>query len=60
LNRPYGIFESLPHAGKADYKPYAGKGMAVANGNNRVYQSGIVLKKGVRVTVAFRARAYNP
>jgi hypothetical protein len=34
--------------------------MAVANGNNRVYQSGIVLKKGVRVTVAFRARAYNP
>lgn len=60
LKRPHGIFGELPRAGGADYLPFEGRGMASANANNRIRQSGIKVKKGVRVTVSFRARAYNP
>lgn len=60
LKRPHGVFATLPHAAGADYMPFEGKGMASANANNRIRQSGIKVKKGVRVTVSFRARAYNP
>ena len=60
IKRPCGMFARLPRAGGADYLPAEGAGMASANVDNRVFQGGIALKKGVRVTISFRARAYNP
>ena len=60
IKRPYGVFARLPRAGGSDYLPAEGAGMASANADNRVFQGGIALKKGVRVKISFKARAYNP
>ena len=60
IKRPYGVFARLPRAGGVDYLPAEGAGMASANADNRVFQSGIAVKKGVRVKISFKARAYNP
>ena len=60
IKRPYGVFARLPRAGGADYLPAEGAGMASANADNRVFQSGIAVRKGVRGRISFKARAYNP
>ena len=56
----YGATGVVVNAGGADYLPAEGAGMASANADNRVFQSGIAVRKGVRVRISFKARAYNP
>ena len=58
--RAYGIVRSLPRSDGAEYRPYRGDAMALANHDKLVLQGGVKVKKGVRVTASFHARAYKP
>ena len=60
VKTPYGFFDRLPHLDCPDYVPAEGLRFAAATATKRVSQSGVKMKKGVRVTVRFKAQAYVP
>lgn len=61
VTRRHGIFERLPAApGLPEFQPSTGTGFASANHDLRVIQNRVAIRKGVRVKLTFKARAYMP